>query len=863
MALQSSAGAVSDDGAPARPPADVSVPAAARLPRLSVTVQPRTELYPMLDSVAARDVPDKVLISAAAGTGKTVLVADWLGRTAADVVVVWVALGPGDNDVGRLEQRLAGLWDRSVAAGRPVVVVLDDAHEVSDGSALGVLERFVEAAPARSTVVVVCRRTPDLPFARYALEGLLTWIGWEDLALDRTAVAAIVEEHGFSLGESELDGLLDLTLGWAAPVRLAAIRLGTYADPAGGIEDLGRYPHQISEYVVEETLAALPEYLVRFIEATSIVDCFDTDLAEQLDEASVDRVVVDRERYGVPVVRTSADSVGVRYGWHPLLRAHARATVRSRDPERVTRLHRIAAQWFLDAREPITALEHLVAAGDETAIEDFVVHHGPTAVFDGLATAVWDLLGTRYGDLPSVRYLRALAAVEQNYPDAARAYLGPAESGVCDGSFSAAGNLFAAALSVEVAVISGAPMPEEAVRAFGGRRATGSVDLDCYVTLQYSAACMFLGDLRSSERLLRQALTLADVGAHPRLVLRSLTRLSVLSAVTGDLVTMNVRAVTALDYAVEQGLADRIDAFQCAAVVCMNTYVRGEKLPDDSPVHTLWRATERHARPDGTSAPISGGHAEVAFALLQARRNARPTPVDADAVAEAFVGLLGRGPQAGLSNMLVTLVLAVLLDAGRSNAAELVIDRAASVFGNNHDVVVARAMVEAGAGRTAAALELLSPVLDVQLHPALAVRAWLLDAVLAKRDRRPDDAFASLTRALELAEPSHIVAPFLDCAAEAAEILEVMPQGGEHTHEFVRHVQAKLVDANAGRNPGLTRTEKVVLAELTTGKQLREIARDLHVSLNTVRTHTRNLYRKLEATSRAEAVGAAIRRGLI
>lgn len=863
MAQQSSAGAVPGGGAPPRPPADRSVPAAARPPRVAVAVQPRPDLYGKLDAVVARDVPGKVLISAAAGTGKTILVSDWLERSAADPVAVWVALGPDDDAPGRLERRLTGMWERSTVTGTPVVVVLDDAHEVTDDAALGVLERFVESAPSNSTVVVLCRRTPALPFARYALEGLLTWIGWEDLALDRTAVAAIVEEHGVSLGGQELDSLLELTRGWAAPVRLAAIRLRTYTDPAGGIADLGRYPHPISEYVVEETLAALPEYLVRFIEATSVVACLDSDLAEQLDEAGVDRVVVDRERFGVPVVRTASDTVGVRYGWHPLLRAHALATARRRDPERVARLHRIAAHWFLDAREPIAALGHLVEAGDEPAIEEFVVRHGPTAVFDGLAAAVWDLLGTRYGDLPGARYLRALAAVEQNYPDAARAYLKLPEAGVGAVSASAATTLFVAALAVEVAVISGSPMPEGVVRVFEGHGAAGSVDLDCYVTLQHSAACMFLGDLRSSERLLRQVLTLADIGAHPRLVLRSLSRLSVLSAVKGDLVTMNVRAATALEYAVERGLVDRIDAFQCAAVVCMSAYVRGEKLPDDSPVHAFRRATERHSRPDGTTAPISGGHAEVAFALLQARRNSRPTPEDADAVAEAFVGLLGRGPQAGLSNMLVTLVVAVLLDAGRSTAVELAVEAAASAFGDDPDVVVARAMVELAAGRTAEARELLTSVLDRPLHPVLGVRAWLLDAVGAKRERRLEDAFASLARALEWAEPSRIVAPFLDCAAEVAEILEVMPQGGGHTHEFVLHVQGKLVDANAGRNPGLTRTEKVVLAKLATGKQLREIARELHVSLNTVRTHTRNLYRKLEATSRAEAVGAAMRRGLL
>ncbi|NKS72340.1 LuxR family transcriptional regulator [Rhodococcus hoagii] len=862
MAQQSSAGDVSGGGSPAGRSADRPAPEAMPPPRLSVTVQPREDLYAMLDAVAARDVPGKILISAAAGTGKTVLVASWLARETTARETAWLALGPADNDAEELRRRVVGLWERLSSAGRPTVLVLDDAHEVRDDAALGVLASLVDSAPAHSTVVVAGRRTPDLPFSRYALDGTLTWIGWAELALGRPEAAAIVAEYGHSLGESDLDALLELTRGWAAPLRLAAIRLSNHTDPSGAIADLVRYPQRISEYVVAETLDALPAYLLRFIEATSIVEFFDADLAEQLDEASVDRVASDREKFGVPVVRCSSDAAGVRYGWHPLIRAHACAAVRGRDPQRVARLHRTAARWFLEARDPLAALEHLVALGDEAAIENFALLHGPTVVFDGRTEGLWNLLGARYADLPAVRYLRALAAVEQNYPDAARAFLGTPSSAPAPRGVSAA-TVFAAALSVEIAVIGGSSMPKDALAAFEECGPTGSADLDCYVALQHSVARMFLGDPASSERLLREALTLGDVGAHPRLILRTLARLSILSGVIGDLATMSQRAGHALEYAVAHGLTDRIDAFQCAAAVCMDTYVRCEQLPDDSPVHALALTAPRRTRPDGTSAPVSGGHAEVAFALLQARRTVRPTTEEADAVSRALIGLLSRGPQAGLSNTLVTPAMAVVLDAGRTNTAAQVIEKAADAFGEIPDVVVARAMVELHVGRTGAAGELLATVRDRPLHPALAVRAWLLDAVVANREHRSDDASVALSRALELAEPARIVMPFLDCAADAAELLAALPPGGEHTHEFVVHVKAKLLDANAGRNPGLTRTEKVVLGELATGRQLREIARELHVSLNTVRTHTRNLYRKLDVASRTEAVETATRRGLL
>ncbi|WP_258195196.1 LuxR C-terminal-related transcriptional regulator [Rhodococcus sp. OK519] len=828
-----------------------------------MTVQPRADLYSLLDSVVAREVPGRVLICAAAGTGKTVLLVDWLERTARDRTVMWVTLGPDDNDVRRLESTLDNVRLGVQTARRPVIVVFDDAHALSDDAALGMLAAFMESAPAHSTVILACRRSPQLPLTRYAIEGSLTWIGWEELALDLRSVAAIVAEHGGVLGAADLDTLHDLTQGWAVPVRIAAIRLALYGDPGAAIADLVRHPQPISEYVVAETLGALPGYLVRFIEATSIVDSFDPDLAEQLDEANVDRALADRERLGVPIRRFVSGAKELQYSWHPLLRSHVRAALRGRDPNLSTRLQMIAARWFQDSGRPVAALEQMVAAADEDAIEEFVFRHGVTAVFDRRAEEMFGLLGTRYGDLPGVPQLRALAALELNYPDAARAHLRAAASKSTAQRFRVVADAFTTALEVECVILGGGAVADGMSARLEACPATGNVDLDCYVLLQDALARMFRGDLAQSERILRQALTLADVGAHPRQVLRSLARLAVLSGIQGEFETMRVRAARALDYAVEHGVSDRIDAFQCAAAILMDAHMRFEVLPENSPVHALVSALRRHFRPDGTTAPVSGTHASVAFALLRTRRTARPTPDDADAAGRALIKLFRGGPQSGLSNIYITIVVAVLLNAGRTNTAAEVIDHAVRVFGDSPDVMVARAMTALSGGDTATAREFVGTVLSSHLSPTLGVRAWLVDAVVAYRERRSADASASLARALERAEPNRTVSPFVDHAADVADMFASLPSEGQYTHAFVVHVGAKLAEANAGRNPGLTRTERLILTQLSTGKPLRAIAGDLHVSLNTVRTHTRNVYRKLEASSRAEALGNARRRGLL
>ena len=855
-------------------------------PRLSVAVQTRDDLRAILDGVVVRPTPAIVFVCAPAGTGKTVLLADWITRVGVDdgPAVAWLTLDPLDDDPNLLEGRLGTalhllasddgdsarmrpLRDtlRCVSeSGRDAVLVLDDVHVITGSAPLRLLEDLLDAAPSNLTVVLAARFSPNLPWVRYAADASLTVIGWEDLALDHAAAAAIFAEYRCAVTTSELDAVLDLTGGWALPVRIAATRLAPFGDVASGIADLVRYPQSISDYVIGEMTSRLPDDLLRFLEATSIVDRFGPELAAYLDEANVDLVLAERERFCVPIQRIRSGEE-LLYAWHPLVRAHLRSRLRTDDPERLARLHAAAGDWFARSGQPIVAVEHLLESGDALAIVDFVYGHGIAAVCDGHGDEILELVGQRHGDKQGVRLLRALNALERNYPDAARAHFGTALAVDAVALRPELANAFAAALAVEIAVISGQPMPAGMDAARDLQPGTGSVDLDCYVTTQRAAVSMFTGDLIGSERLLRQALAFADLGAHPRLVLRCLARLSIVAGIRGDMVTMTTRAEHALRYAVDQAQLHRIDAFQCAAAVCMDKHVRCEQLPDDSPVHALVSSLRRHQRPDGTTAPISGGHSEVAFALLQARRNPIPAVDDADAVGRAMTGLLTRGAQAGLSNTFLTPTVAVLSDAGRLALAVEVVDTAHRAFGENPDVQVARAMIFIAQGDSASARELLDSVLEAPefLHPALGVRAWMLRAVVAHRQNRSADAAAAVRRALELAEPNGIVSPFVDSAGDAAELLSRVPPGADHTRVFLDHVQAKLIESHEGRNPGLTRTEKVILAELRTGKPLRVIAQQLHVSLNTVRTHTRNVYRKLDASSRAEALEVAARRRLI
>lgn len=831
-------------------------------------VNPRRQgVVAALDEAVARESAAKVLVCAPAGTGKTTLLGSWVAeRDAPDRAprTAWLTLDPADNDPTNLQRRvrdtLAGIDSRV----GPAVLVLDDAHVVTDAGALAQLTAIVESVLAHVTVVVAARRAPGLPWSKYAAEGSLTFVGCEELALDRDAVAAVFGAHHCALPADSLDAVYELTGGWAGAVCSVAQLVRASGNVGGDITALLTRPHQISDYVVGETVAGLPSELALFVRATSVVDRFTHGLLEDLVGENADLHLYACEARGIPVRREVVDGELV-YSWHPLLRRHMRAVLREEDPVGTARLHVTAAHSLAEAGHTLEAFSHLAGISDEQIVEEFVLRWGAAAVFDGIGDPALALLGARNGRLPCARLLRSLVALEANDPNAARAHLHSAVSVSGEREMSAAARSLAAALEIEADVIGGAPISESTVQALESCRSTGNTDLDCYVLVQRAAAAMLSGRLAQSERLLGNALALAGLGGHPRLVLRCLARLSIVAAVKGELATMGARAEHAVDYAVEHGLIDRIDAAQCAAVVCMCVYHRGEQLSDDSSLHALMSNRAVHVRPDGTTDPVTGNHSQVAFAIVRARCLPHATNEAVDAVGRQMLAVLRRGPQSGFTSNYVSTSAAILLDAGRTVLADDVVHAATEIFGHNPDVQVARALIELDSGATAAAERLLRSVLESEQGQSriLTVQAWVLVAVAGARSRRGTEAVDSIRRALKLAETDLIVRPFMNFAGDVAELLPAIRPGEGITQQFLDHVRAKLAEASAGRNPGLTPAEKQFLAQLRTGETLKEIAKRMHLSVNTVRTHARNVYRKLDASGRDQAVEVAIRRGLL
>ncbi|MGH8826174.1 MAG: hypothetical protein ACRDVZ_00985, partial [Jiangellaceae bacterium] len=404
-------------------------------PRVPPTLVDR----PRLDSLLAKGTDGPVtLVSAGPGTGKTLAVASWASGARTPGAVAWLTLDETDNEVATFwfevlaalkswggippESVLHGLRPAArfgahviqrIKAGladlpAPVVLVLDDLHEVSDATVLKSIDRLLDHPPPPLRLVLVARVDPALRLPRLRVSGELSEIRTGDLAFEPREADELFANHGLRLSRPQVGTLIARTEGWAAGLRLAAMSLDP-DDVDRGIAEFSGEERSIADYLVAEVLDRQPTSVRHFLLRTSVADRLCGPLADALSGRVDGRRLLDQ----LAADNALVVSVGPRREWfhyHPLLREMLLHQVRIDDPTRVPELHRRAAAWFAERGESVDAIRHAVAAED------------------------WELVGRTLLTVALPRILSgrgaALAAVLQ--PAAARATFAPTwESLIC------------------------------------------------------------------------------------------------------------------------------------------------------------------------------------------------------------------------------------------------------------------------------------------------------------------------------------------------------------------------------------------------------------------------------------------------
>jgi LuxR family maltose regulon positive regulatory protein len=331
------------------------------------------------------------VVSAPAGSGKTVLLRSWIGAAGLAGRAGWVRVQGQERDPRRFWVSVAGaLRDAAGAARvRPVPaapdldgwaiagrlledlgrlpervwLVIDDVHELRSAEALRQLELLVLRAPPELRFLLATRQDLRLGLHGLRLEGELTEIRAADLGFTLEEARALLDGAGVRLPEWALALLVERTEGWAAGLRLAAQSLAGHPDPERAAAEFCGSERTVADYLVAEVLERLDEQARRLLLRTSVLEWVPGALADVLTGSpGAERILQDLEQAGAFVVSLNMRRSVFRY--HRLFAELLQLELRRTEPALIPELHTAAAGWFADHGHPVEAIRHAQAAQD-------------------------------------------------------------------------------------------------------------------------------------------------------------------------------------------------------------------------------------------------------------------------------------------------------------------------------------------------------------------------------------------------------------------------------------------------------------------------------------------------------------------
>jgi LuxR family maltose regulon positive regulatory protein len=632
----------------------------------------------------------------------------------------------------------------------------------------------------------------------------------------------------------------------------------------------------VAEYLLAEVLDRQPEPVRRLLLRTSFLDSVNAELADVLTGASgSERILQDLEAANAFVVAVDGGRSWFRY--HHLFADLLQLELRRTAPDEVTGLRREAADWLAGHGHPVQAIQQAQAAQDWDRAARLLADHWPAFHLDGQTAIVHQLLAVFPAENRAAdAELAVLAAVDeltQGSLETAERYLALADSvmaSVPDARHAQAQLLLGIARLLHARQRGNLPVVAEEARLLQAIAddpdATGSglgEDLAALALINLGSAEFWAARLGEAEGHLERGVALARRIGRPYLEFTGLTYQSGI-----DRFRSFARAVErgrqAVELARRHGWTDD-PAAGFASLVVGAVLVWQGRLEEAEP----WvQRAERALRADAD--PAVGLTAGWIRGLLELGRNRDADALAAFQAADRLAGRLALPSLMVLPNRSLLVLTLVRLDD--TERAEEVLAELDDQDHDNGVMRVGRAALRLAQHNPQEAIAALAPFLDGSAPgpwQGWLAQAFLLEAIARDALGDEDAAGQALERALDLAEPDGVLTIFL--LHPAPGLLE--RHAGQHTAHasLIADILAlltgrKLAAPPMGPQPpleALSDSEIRVLRYLPTNLTAPEIASELYVSLNTVKTHMRHLYAKLDTHTRAHTVARARALGLL
>jgi len=271
-----------------------------------------------------------------------------------------------------IEIVLATVLNELAAVPNDIVLVLDDYHAIDAPDIQGGMAFLLEHLPPPIHLVIITRADPALPLARLRARGELVEIRAADLRFTSDEADAYLNGMmGLGLAARDVAALERRTEGWIAALQLAGLSMQGRDDIAGFVAGFAGDDRYIVDYLVEEVLHRQSERVRAFLLDTSILDRLTGPLCdvvtgqdggkamlEALDRANLFLVPLDDRRRW--------------YRYHQLFADVLRARLQDEQPDRVPELHRRASDWYEQSGDRSEAIRHAMAGEDFERAADLI-----------------------------------------------------------------------------------------------------------------------------------------------------------------------------------------------------------------------------------------------------------------------------------------------------------------------------------------------------------------------------------------------------------------------------------------------------------------------------------------------------------
>lgn len=856
------------------------------------------------------------LVCAPAGYGKTTLLAEWRNAlVASDVKVAWVSVDQDDDNasifssyvvaaivdatggVGARAQRL--LRDRALIplkivfdellnelerSGVELFLMLDDFDRLASPVIHDAMFALLRYAPSNLHVVLACRSIPALPLSYFESRDQLVRVDEHDLRFDDAETRAFFERiAGKPLSAENVERLRAATEGWVSGLQLAALALNDDSDAARVAEQVSHARAGIATYLNENVMTRVPDAIRRFLLHTAVLDRMTPPLCDALTGRDDALDCLEWLNAHNLFIR-SIDGDRRRYRYHALFLQYLREELALREPDAVAGLHRRASAWYAAERQWPDAVKHALAAGDFDAAAGWVEACAMKLIASSDVRTVLDWVSRLPGPALAGRLRLRIAhawalALSMQMIDARRA-LEALEADIDAGRLDtdavtatellAVRSLIAAlsdrsteALHLGERVLAAGPPSgswieqigqttlsfglgyagrlDDALdlRARAERAASGHEPLFANVYRQnMSGLAEFVaGRLHDASKTFEAALRAAERAAG-RLSAATALSAGYLSAIYyewNDWSKVRDAQVDRFDIAMQAGsLGPLLRFVQTAALLQFQS-------GNDARAHELLDEADR----------IACGRQWLRLRVACMATGVRlhlnaGKPTQAHRVGRALASLVPAAPPEETSSRVETWQMAQSAHA-RLLLADARADEAAQVMATVHDVLAARGF------------------------DWLAAQAAVLRAVACEQAGDEDAALAMLARALEYGQGNGLVRTFVDEGAVVERMLaRVRKQldrfpalGAWYPRELVRAFDAqRAASATPAARPGaagnLSAREVEILDYVARGLSNKEIARALRVAPETIKWHLKNIFEKLNVTSRIQAVRSGL-----